>query len=86
MRSLVRRIFDFAKIDSKFSTNQTKQCTSQSIASIYDPSDLFSPLIVKIKVLPQYICISKVEWDTILDAPLCEMARDFIRARKSFIY
>ena len=57
-------MFDFKEIRSKFVENPTKRSLLRSIASIYDPLGLISPILVKMKNLFQDVCSSKISWDT----------------------
>ena len=63
--------FDFEDIKSKFQFKiVTKRKVLQALASVFDPLGLINPIIVKLKVYFQKLCISKIEWDTPLDEKL----------------
>ena len=62
--------FDFNEIQSKFTENPTKRSLSHSIASIYDPLGLITPVVVKMKILFQDVCIEKFDWDDLLSPEL----------------
>ena len=61
-------IYDFSEIRSKFTENATRRSLLASIASIYDPLGLISPITVKMKILYQKICDEKCKWDEFLPA------------------
>ena len=48
----------------------TKRNVLAKIASIYDPIGYLSPIVVKLKALFQKICISKGDWDSLIDNEL----------------
>ena len=56
-------IFDFNDIRSKFIEHPSKRPVIQSIASIFDPLGLISPITVKMKIFFQDVCIKKFNWD-----------------------
>ena len=56
-------MFDFNDIRSKFIEEPTKRFIIQSLALIYDPFGLIAPVIVKMKILFQDICVNKFTWD-----------------------
>ena len=56
-------IFDFNDIRSKFIEHPSKRSVIQSIASIFDPLGLISPITVKMKIFFQVVCIKKFNWD-----------------------
>ena len=59
-------IFDFTEIRAKLIDHPTKRQLLQSIASIYDPSNLINPVIVKMRNLFQDVCAAKIQWDSLL--------------------
>ena len=63
-------IFDFAEIRAKFDENPTKRSMLQSLASIYDPLGLITPVTVKMKNLYQNVCAEKIAWDTKLPSDI----------------
>ena len=56
-------IFNFEDIVKTFPLNPTKRSILKSIASIFDPLGLINPLILRMKILFQDLCIAKVTWD-----------------------
>ena len=52
-------MFDFNDIRSKFIEEPKIRSIIQSLASIYDPLGLIAPVIVKMKILFQDICVNK---------------------------
>ena len=55
--------FDFAEIRNKLIATPTKRAVLQSMASIFDPLGLISPVLVSFKNLFQEICEEGLEWD-----------------------
>ena len=55
--------FDFLEIRKKLIETPTKRAVLQSIASIYDPLRLISPVLVSFKNLFQEICEDGQGWD-----------------------
>ena len=55
--------FDFLEIRKKLIETPTKRAVLQSIASIYDPLGLISPVLVSFKNLFQEICEDGQGWD-----------------------
>ena len=64
-------MLDFSDIRSKFIEEPTKRSIIQSLASIYDPLGLIAPVIVKMKILFQDICVNRFTWDEELPLEFC---------------
>ena len=64
-------MFDFNDIRSKFIEEPKKGSIIQSLASIYDPLGLIAPVIVKMKILFQDICVNRFTWDEELPLEFC---------------
>ena len=64
-------MLDFSDICSKFIAEPTKRSIIQSLASIYDPLGLIAPVIVKMKILFQDICVNRFTWDEELPLEFC---------------
>ena len=60
-------VFDIQSFVKEFNTTPTERLVSHALASLFDPLGLLNPVIVKLKILFQDICISNVSWDTQLD-------------------
>ena len=55
-------VFDFKYIVDKSIQPYTKQDRMHSIASIYDPLGIISPIVLRMKIPMQDICHEKVDW------------------------
>ena len=55
--------YSFNDIRSKFIEEPTRRSILASIASIYDPLGLISPITVKMKTFYQKVCDLKFKWD-----------------------
>ena len=64
-------MFDFNDICSKFIEESIKRSIIQSLTSIYDLVSHIAPIIVKMKILFQDICIDKFTWDEELPLEFC---------------
>ena len=64
-------MFDFNDICSKFIEESIKRSIIQSLTSIYDLVSHIGPIIVKMKILFQDICIDKFTWDEELPLEFC---------------
>lgn len=64
--------FDLQSYSQLFCENPTKRNVIQATASLFDPLGLINPLIVKLKILFQDICLAKLEWDEHLTGKLLE--------------
>ena len=64
-------MFDFNDIRSKFIEEPTRRSIIQFLASVYDPLGLIAPVIVKMKILFQDICVNKFTWDEELPLEFC---------------
>ena len=64
-------MFDFNDIRSKFIEEPKIRSIIQSLASIYDPLGLIAPVIVKMKILFQDICVNRFTWDEELPLEFC---------------
>ena len=64
-------MFDFNDIRSKFIEEPTRRSIIQYLASVYDPLSLIAPVIVKMKILFQDICVNKFTWDEELPLEFC---------------
>lgn len=58
----------------------TKRQVLSTIAKVYDPLGLISPVVVIAKILMQRLWISKLAWDDKLDSDLCAEYKSFIEA------
>ena len=63
--------FNFYDMKSKFSTLPTKRTILQSMATIFDPSGIVSPITVKFKKFYQEVCNLNVKWDDPLPELFC---------------
>ena len=64
-------MLDFSDIRTKFIEEPTKRSIIQSLTSIYDPLGLIAPVIVKMKILFQDICVNRFTWDEELPLEFC---------------
>ena len=64
-------MFDFNDICSKFIEESIKRSIIQSLTSIYDLVSHIAPIIVKMKILFQDICIDKFTCDEELPLEFC---------------
>ena len=59
--------FDIQSFVKNFNPVPTKRRVLHALASLFDPMGLLNPVIVKLKILFQDLCISNVDWDEELD-------------------
>ena len=64
-------IYDLKEIRNKFEQKPTKRNILHSLASIFDPVGLLTPLCIGIKIIFQDVCGLKVSWDEILSDDYC---------------
>ena len=81
--------FDLQLFSHVFGKNPTKREVIQATASIFDPLGLINPVVVKLKILFQDVCLSKLGWDDFLTDKLLEqwtkIADEFKTARQIII-
>lgn len=66
-------IFDVQAVLHMAETSEpTKRHCVRTIGAIYDPMGILSPFVVKLKMLLQELCTSKIDWDCKLPAELCD--------------
>ena len=70
--------FNFIKLVEHFSLTPTKRGVLKSIASMFDPLRLFNPIIFRMKVLFQDLCVNKVAWDEYLSGEMMDRWQDII--------
>eukprot|EP00794_Sanderia_malayensis_P016989 gene16989-18701_t len=70
------------KLVEGFTNEETKRTVLKSIASVFDPLGLITPMITPIKVLFQEICTTKVGWDERLPDQLRNSWQSWIRSCK----
>ena len=58
--------FDLISFSEKFSQKPTKRNVIETTASFFDPLGLVNPIIVKLKILFQDVCLEKLDWDDYL--------------------
>ena len=66
-------LFSFTNIAQSVKDTPTKREVLQFLASLFDPLGLLNPVIVKVKILFQLICIQHIRWDKKIDGELLEV-------------
>ena len=55
--------FDLGKVNCSSEKNATKRSILSTMATIFDPLGLISPVLVRVRILFQELCLQKLLWD-----------------------
>ena len=53
-------------VDKAFTMTLTKRSVLKITAGIYDPLGFIQPIVIRLKILFQEICVAKYSWDDVL--------------------